>query len=390
MTPEAIYGAAVRCNVFGDDRDAILARWNLLQASWGSGKIYASKSTPPLPVDQTNPIARFKAIGYSRLPGQQDPDSPEISLIFRMKLSQLEPLKDQLVQNLGQILGSKPNLKVVVEAMRGHGSDDSASEVVFHVLEAGNLGATRKVPAGELHAFLTTPTCTQQLQKLNVQRVLPKASGFSAKQIKDYCSNPPQGVDPRLWAQAQMDNPDPAKLIPVPLLGFKALQSRVKSQEVQAKQQQEKVGGIAEVLLDLKKRHSDARAKMADLKRNHFELAHRVLKVIVAQETTRKLGFAIGYEEEKIGGRLEQLQGQLSIPTQFKGRISELLSQLRFMHNSASLGGGSGAGGSGDKYNVEAFVQCDIHSLLKQQQDGIAALVEMTKQDLCDMHQIAE
>ena len=55
VTPEAIYGAAVRCNVFGDDRDTLLARWNLLQASWGTGRIYSAKSTPPLPVDQTNP-----------------------------------------------------------------------------------------------------------------------------------------------------------------------------------------------------------------------------------------------------------------------------------------------------------------------------------------------
>ena len=83
------------------------------------------------------------------------------------------------------------------------------------------------------------------------------------------------GVDPRVWAQAQMDNPDSSKLIPVPLLGFKSLQSRIKSQEGQAKQQQEKVNNIAEVLLDLKKRHLEATARMADVKRQHLELAHR-------------------------------------------------------------------------------------------------------------------
>ena len=107
----------------------------------------------------------------------------------------------------------------------------------------------------------------------------------------------------------------------------------------------------------------------------------------MAQETTRKLGFAIQYDEEKIGARLETLQGQLSIPTQYKGRISELLSQLRFMHNGAA---GGGSGGSTVAVNLESFVQCDIQALLKQQQDGIAALVQMTKQDLGDLQKIAE
>lgn len=107
--------------------------------------------------------------------------------------------------------------------------------------------------------------------------------------------------------------------------------------------------------------------------------------MIVAQETTRKLGFAIQYDEEKIGARLEALQSQLSIPTQYKGRISELLSQLRFMHNGAAAGSAAA-----DKYSLESFVQCDIQSLLKQQQDGIAALVQMTKQDLSDLQKISE
>jgi len=376
--------------VFGDDRDTLVARWNLLQASWGVGRIYTTATNPPLSVDQTNPVARFKTIGYSKIPdggGGGGDGATEVSLVFKMKLSALEPLKDQLVTSLHQVLGSKPNLKVVVEGLRGHGigsSSEEHSEAVIHVLEAGNLGATRKVPASDLRAFLTSPQSTQMLQKLNVIKVLPKGS-FTAKQIKEYCETPQMGVDPRVWAQAQMDNPDSSKLIPVPLLGFKSLQSRIKSQEGQAKQQQEKVNNIAEVLLDLKKRHLEATARMADVKRQHFELAHRVLKVIVSQETTRKLGFAIQYDEEKVGARLEALQSQLSIPTQYKGRISELLSQLRFMQNSTAAGSASS-----EKYNVQSFIQCDIQNLLKQQQDGIAALVEMTKQDLSDLQRISE
>ena len=50
------YAAIAKCSIFGDDRDALMARWNLLQASWGYGKIYYQQNVPPLTVEQTNPM----------------------------------------------------------------------------------------------------------------------------------------------------------------------------------------------------------------------------------------------------------------------------------------------------------------------------------------------
>ncbi len=35
---ESVLSSVLYCNVYGDERDAILARWNLLQAAWGTGK----------------------------------------------------------------------------------------------------------------------------------------------------------------------------------------------------------------------------------------------------------------------------------------------------------------------------------------------------------------
>ena len=35
---EALYNAVFSCTVYGDERDSTLARWNLLQALWGTGK----------------------------------------------------------------------------------------------------------------------------------------------------------------------------------------------------------------------------------------------------------------------------------------------------------------------------------------------------------------
>merc|ERR1712083_177989 len=136
----------------------------------------------------------------------------------------------------------------------------------------------------------------------------------------EYLKNTPYGVDLRLWKQAQLDNPNSKKLLPVPLVGFKALQSRIKRQEHQAR-----LDEIATDIGESQKRQQDNSAKLRDAKRKQLELSHRVLNIITRQEMTRKLGFTIQLEEEKLRIQLEALQSQLSAPTQFKGRLNELL-----------------------------------------------------------------
>ena len=49
--------------VFGDERDAILAKFNQLQALYGQGKGYYSQSQPPVQFTTDNPFCRFK-VGF--------------------------------------------------------------------------------------------------------------------------------------------------------------------------------------------------------------------------------------------------------------------------------------------------------------------------------------
>ena len=42
-----------------------------------------------------------------------------------------------------------------------------------------------------------------------------------------------KGIDHRIWEQAKLDNPDPEKMIPVPMVGFTELHNRLKHQEQQ-------------------------------------------------------------------------------------------------------------------------------------------------------------
>lgn len=367
-----LFTAVLHCNLYNDERDGIIARWNMLQASWGQGKAYFSNQAQPVPITPENPFCRFKAIGYSAMPKHDNKDGL-VSIMFKKKLAEVESGKAQLTSGLTQLLGNKPGLKVNIETVKSVSGDNT--EVVITVQETQQNGASRKVPASDLHSFLNSQA--NNLKTMGVEMVIPKLS-FSQADITQYLADPPSGVDARLWKQAQADNPDPKKLLPVPMIGFRALQARTVAQEQQAKAQAGRLDTIAGNISELQKKATDTQAALTEAKRRQLELSHRVLRVLVRQESTRKVGFTITQQEEVIRGQLEALQAELATPTQFKGRLNELLSQVRLQSQTAVLSGG-------EKYTLDQFAVNDIKSVLKDQQEGIQALVSCVKEDLKDL-----
>jgi len=367
---ETLYHAVLHCNLYNDERDSIIARWNMLQASWGQGKAYYSNAAQPVALTPENPFCRFKAIAYSAMPKHDNKDGL-VSLMFKKKLSEVEAGKSQIITSLSQLLGNKPTLTVAVEAVKAAGD---ITEVVITVTENNN-GQTRKVPAQDLNSFMNTQAT--QLKNMGVENVIPKLS-FSKTDISQYLDSAPSGIDARLWKQAIADNPNPTKLLPVPLVGFKAIQSRITAQEVQNKAHCGRLDTLAQDIENLNKKQADTVAALTEAKRKQLELAHRVLRVLVKQEITRKTGFTISQEEEQLRGQLEGLAGELATPTQFKGRLNELLSQVRLQSQASVLAGG-------EKYTLDQYAVEDIKTVLKDQQNGIQALVQCVKEDLKDL-----
>jgi nuclear pore complex protein Nup54 len=74
LTPEQIFLQSIyNVSIFGDERDTSIARWNYLQAQWGSGgKAFYSQNNPPVDIEPQNQLCRFKTMGYSRLPGKEN------------------------------------------------------------------------------------------------------------------------------------------------------------------------------------------------------------------------------------------------------------------------------------------------------------------------------
>ncbi|XP_066430497.1 nucleoporin p54 [Eleutherodactylus coqui] len=365
--------------LLGDERDAILAKWNQLQAFWGTGKGYFSNNIPPVEFTQENHFCRFKAAGFSCIPNNKDEDGL-VELVFNKKETDIRAQQQQLVESLHKILGGHQTLTVNVEGVKT--IPDDQTEVIIYVVERSPNGTSRRVPATALNNHFEQPNVKSNLQQLGVTLTIARTE-LSPAQIKQLLQNPPAGVEAVIWDQAKIDNPDPDRLIPVAMVGFKELLRRLKVQDQMTKQHQSRLDIISEDISELQKNQATTMAKIAQYKRKLMELSHRVLQVLIKQEIQRKSGFAIQAEEEQLRVQLDTIQSELNAPTQFKGRLNELMSQIRMQNH-------FGAVRSEEKYYVDGDLLREIKQHLKQQQEGLSHLISIIKDDLEDIKLIEQ
>ncbi|XP_047229319.1 nucleoporin p54 isoform X3 [Girardinichthys multiradiatus] len=360
--------------LLGDERDSILAKWNQLQAFWGTGKGYYANNNPSVDFTQENPFCRFKAVGYSCVPVSKDEDGLVV-LILNRKEPDVRAQQQQLVESLHRVLGSNQTLTVNVEGVKALPNDQT--EVIIYVVERSPNGTSKKIPASTLFSFLEQANIKIQVTQIGVVMSVTRTE-LSPAQLKQLLQNAPAGVDPIIWEQAKVDNPDPEKLIPVPMVGFKELLRRLQIQEQMTKQHQTRVDIISNDISELQKNQATTVAKIAQYKRKLMDLSHRVLQVLIKQEIQRKSGYAIQVDEEHLRVQLDTIQSELNAPTQFKGRLNELMSQIRMQNH-------FGAVRSEERYNVDADLLREIKQHLKQQQDGLSHLISVIKDDLEDI-----
>lgn len=367
---EALYNAVFNCQLFNDERDNTIARWNLIQALWGTGKAYYASSAVPIELTQENPLCRFKAIGYSCMPDADNNDGLVV-ICFNKKEQELKDGKQTLITSLNTILGNRPNLTLNIDTIKSTG--DTKSQVTICVSEKGVTGSSRKIPANELVNFFTQSMQKQQLGQMGVENIFPQVK-LEPGQLKEYLDNPPSSIDPRLWKQAQLDNPNPDKYIPVPMIGFNQVKYRLKCQEEETAKHRAFLDMAAERIQGLQRQHTATQARLKEHRRTLLELQHRVLQILVRQEITRKVGLALQPEEEVLTNRFEAMHSQISAPTQFKGRISEMLSQLRMRRHMDSQ--------NHERYTMDPIAQDDIKTYLGMEQQGMAQLIATINADL--------
>lgn len=171
------------------------------------------------------------------------------------------------------------------------------------------LGAVKRISNVDICSYLLQPMQKQQLVNLGIDNVYTFTAP-SDSQLNEYLENPPAGIwlflfwnqdkhsngsiftvgnltlnwiclgiDGRLWKQAQLDNPDKEKFIPVPINGFNGILWRAKCQEEQIKLHEGLLDGVSEDISNMQREHVATNVKLSELKQKTLELEHRVLKV---------------------------------------------------------------------------------------------------------------
>ncbi|KAJ1939402.1 Nucleoporin nup57 [Linderina macrospora] len=197
----------------------------------------------------------------------------------------------------------------------------------------------------------------------------------------------PPNTDPRLWEQAQQDNPDPSSLVPVVASGFDDLRKRVDSQSLQQQSYQERVTEISDKLRTiLQKHHSGTSVRLADCRRRQADLGQRLLEFMKWLQVLRQADAPLTADEVILKERIDNLERELSKAGSVKQRLAELQDNTYRLQASArrrrEMLGMAGNGSAGDNYEVADQSQLEsVLHMLAEKQRGLTQLTQVVAQD---------
>ncbi|ODM91325.1 DBH-like monooxygenase protein 1 [Orchesella cincta] len=378
----ALHQSILNCSKFGDERDAILANLNFIQASWGSGQGYFSPNHPPVLYSDKNIFYRFKSVGYSFMYSDSNEEGQVVMSLKRPQLQPGSPDETGFLSAL-QNLVARPNILFRICGSKKFLENDEMSMII---LVADDRNTLRRVLATDLAEALCQPMLKPQLEKLGVLDVSAKVKP-GGEQLKAYLETPPPGMDVRVWKKAQEDNPDPENMIPFPLIGAEALKKRLDAQKKESAQHQQRLKVIGEEVASLANRHVNMNAELQQMRRRFTTLSHRILSAILRLLMIQMKDLPVQPEEENLRRQLASFQKEFNTAQDFRGRLNLLMEIVNLQRNENNTGGSGGETKSG-MLDAAAFEQ--VKQLLKLQHECLKHLVGTVKSDLEVVNKMGE
>lgn len=357
--------------IFNDERDQILGKLNRLQSYWGCGKaIYSADGSNVQLIDLNHIQAghRFKAIAYSEYHRDVD-DVDGVGIVVRYDdESALKTAVLSYENNLKSIFNQYPVKAESVKLM-----PSKKALINFSITDPST---SKKISSLQVVSHLTSGTIKNQLPSIfsnNFVQIV-SLSPLSKQEIEDYLSHPPSGIDQLIWSQAKLENPDPDKFIPVPLIGFQSLNERFQIQEEEINQQKNRMKLLMNDISTLERSVESTKAKLEDARKRNVPIRARVLRAMVYLDVMKKKGYPIQPEEEGLRAKLEHIYEELNAPNKFRGCLNELISRLRQMQYSSTIN-------SSCVSTLDNSVITELQAHLRKQQEAISHLLSTIKED---------
>lgn len=356
--------------IFGDVRDTILGQLNRVQAMYGQGKAIYSQNGANIQtfdLSQYPGTSRLKTVAYSEF--KRDEGEECIGVVVKY---------DNDVNLKAAILVYENNLKVlfnnhIVKIETTKLLPGQRALMTFSVADPTNQ---RKLPASQINAHLSSLQVKNQLPgafQNNFIQLIP-LNPLSKQELDEYLSNPPSGLDPTVWEQAKAKNPNPNRFIPVPLLGFAALNERFKLEENEVQQQKSRIKLICDSIVELEKGVEMTKAKLEECRKRNAPLAVKVLRLMISQELSLRRGTPVLPEEDDLRAKLESINIELNAPTKFRGCLNELMSSVRQTQTHKLQG-------SVAPFELDPVLLTDLKAHLKRESEAISHLLAILRED---------
>ncbi|CAM4747828.1 unnamed protein product [Rotaria magnacalcarata] len=325
--------------IFNDERDELILKWNILQVFYGTGKTFCHQGA--YDVDVNLPYHVFKTYSYSVRPKTRDEDGL-VALIINQKLADVVKDKDKRIESLHRLcFNNNPNCIIELEGISPLADDRTQMLIVVSEKQPGTL-LVKKAKASVVVNYLQPPPQQQQTTTLMVPLANPNKAhldsmgivqvfartDLSDQDYKQYLDSTPPGLTAFVWEQAKKENPKPQLLLPVPLVGVKALRDRMKSQFIEHEDQKQQLEIIRQQLRSVRDQCDAFRLIMKRYQTNLLEYSHRILKATIQFECRRRQ-----YEpkltstEIQIWTNLHSLQSLSQSPLDI--RIKDLIMKIR-------------------------------------------------------------
>jgi Nucleoporin complex subunit 54 len=195
----------------------------------------------------------------------------------------------------------------------------------------------------------------------------------------------PLQVSEKEWVRAVIDNPDPTRYVPQPIIGAVALQSRVTWQQERSREYASHAKAVQANLDFIRRRVARAEQELHEKDCKYMALQQKLLQVMTKVELARCFNKTLQPDEYRASKRLVASLHQVE---EMRAELASL--QIKARSQIAALAQQGASGTAVPAHGMSKEMKHELLRVLSEQRQKLERTAKMAKGDLADMALIHE